>query len=82
MNNILAPGYVAKHHAEKVGFLFHKRFILSVFIKVLFLRVAPSSLLKLCLEYITKHRELFNKEVEELPLSLKRIVKIRCSSGA
>jgi len=66
MNNILAPGYVAKHHAEKV----------------LFLRVAPSSLLKLCLEYITKHRELFNKEVEELPLSLKRIVKIRCSSGA
>jgi len=65
-NNILAPGYVAKHHADKV----------------LFLRVAPSSLLKLCLEYVTKHRDLFNKEVEELPLSLKKIVKIRCSSGA
>jgi len=65
-NNILAPSFVAKHHAEKV----------------LFLRVAPPSLLKLCLEYITKHRDLFNKEVEELPLSLKRIVKIRCSSGA
>merc|ERR1719186_161406 len=65
-NNILAPSYVAKHHAEKV----------------LFLRVAPPSLLKLCLEFITKHRDLFNKEAEELPLSLKRIVKIRCSSGA
>ena len=47
--------------------------------KVLYLRVAPPSLLKMCLEFITKHRDLFNKEVEELPLSLKRIVKIRCS---
>merc|ERR1712228_218090 len=65
-NNILAPNYVAKHHADKV----------------LYLRVAPPSLLKMCLEFITKHRDLFNKEVEELPLSLKRIVKIRCSSGA
>jgi len=65
-NNILAPNYVAKHHANKV----------------LFLRIAPPSLLKLSLEFITKNREMFCKGVEELPLSLKRIVKIRCSSGA
>lgn len=65
-NNILAPNYVSKHHAEKV----------------LFLKVAPSSLLKLCLEFITKNKDLFNKEVEELPMSLKKIVKIRVSSGA
>ena len=29
------------------------------------------------------HRDMFNKEeMEELPLSLKKIVKIRCGSGA
>ena len=32
--------------------------------QVLFLKVAPSSLLKLCLEYITKNKDLFNKEVK------------------
>jgi len=66
INNILAPNYVLKHHAGKV----------------LFLRVAPSSLLKLCLEFITKNKELFNQEVEDLPINLKKIVQIRCSEGA
>ena len=66
VNNILAPNYVLKHHADKV----------------LFLRVAPSSLLKLSLEFITKNKELFNKEVEDLPINLKKIVQVRCSSGA
>lgn len=33
-------------------------------LQVLFLKVAPSSLLKLCLEYITKNKDLFNKEVK------------------
>lgn len=65
-NNILAPSYISKNHAEKV----------------LFLKVAPSSLLKLCLEFITKNKDLFNKEVDELPFSLKKIVQIRCSTGA
>ena len=65
-NNILAPMHVSKHHAEAV----------------LSLGVAPSSLLKLCLELITSKKEMFSKEVEELPQYLKKIVKIRCSSGA
>ena len=66
VNNILAPSYVSKHHADRV----------------IFLRTAPASLLKLCLEYITKHKELFNKDVEDLPINLRRIVELRCSSGA
>ena len=65
-NNILAPMHVSKHHAEAV----------------LSLGVAPPSLLKLCLELITRKKEMFSKEVEELPQYLKKIVKIRCSSGA
>ena len=65
-NNILAPAHVSKHHAEAV----------------LSLGVAPPSLLKLCLEFITSKKEMFSKEVEELPQYLKKIVKIRCSSGA
>lgn len=65
-NNILAPLHVSKHHAEKV----------------LCLRVAPPSLLKLCLEFITNNKEMFHKEVDELPQSLRKIVQIRCSSGA
>ena len=65
-NNILAPEHVSKHHADKV----------------LALRVAPPSLLKLCLEFITNNKELFNPLLEDLPVSLKKIVKIRCSSGA
>ena len=65
-NNILAPMHVSKHHAEAV----------------LSLGVAPSSLLKLCLELITRKKDMFSKEVEELPQYLKKIVKIRCSSGA
>lgn len=50
--------------------------------KVLGLTVAPPSLLKLCLEFISKNKEMFTKEVDELPQSLQNIVKIRCSSGA
>jgi len=65
-NNILAASYISKNHAEKV----------------LFLKVAPSSLLKMCLEYVSKHKDLFKQEVEDLPFSLKKIVQIRCSSGA
>ena len=53
-----------------------------VCVKVLFLKVAPPSLLKSCLESITKNKDLLRKEVEELPVSLKEIVQMRCSSGA
>ena len=53
-----------------------------VCVKVLFLKVAPPSLLKSCLESITKNKDLLRKEVEELPVSLKKIVQMRCSSGA
>jgi len=65
-NNILASRFVEKHHAEEV----------------LYLRVAPPSLLKLCLEFVTKHNKVFKKEVDDLPLSLKKIVKLRCSSNS
>lgn len=65
-NNILAPSYVVKHHAEKA----------------LFLRVAPPSLLKICLEFISKHRALYKETVDDLPVSLKKIVQIRCSSSS
>ena len=30
---------------------------------------------ELCMEYIVKHRDLFNEEVEELPSSLKKKIK-------
>ena len=43
--------------------------------KVLGLTVAPPSLLKLCLEFISKNKEMFSKEVEDLPESLRIIVK-------
>jgi len=65
-NNILAPSYVVKHHAEKA----------------LFLGVAPPSLLKICLGLISKHRSLYKDTVEDLPLSLKKIIQIRCSSSS
>lgn len=65
-NNILAPSYVIKHHAEKT----------------LFLRVAPPSLLKICLEYIGKNPGLYRDTVEDLPHTLKKIVQIRCSSSS
>jgi len=66
-NNILAPSYVLKEHAEKV----------------LLLTVAPPSLLRLTLEFISSNRHLYSsQEVQELPSSLARILRLRCSSGA
>jgi len=66
-NNILAPSYVLKEHAEKV----------------LLLTVAPPSLLRLTLEFISSNRHLYSsQEVQELPSSLARILQLRCSSGA
>lgn len=66
-NNILAPSYVEKKHAEKV----------------LSLTVGPPSLLRLALEYISKNNHLFSREeVAELPSSLSRILQLRSSSGA
>jgi len=68
-NNILAPNFVVKHHAEKT----------------LFLRVAPPSLLKTCLEFIAKFPGIFKDNVNDLPRPLQNIVRARFSqikSGA
>ncbi|XP_023346001.1 kelch domain-containing protein 2 [Eurytemora carolleeae] len=65
-NNIQAPEYVTKHHAEKV----------------LFLRVAPPSLLSLSLEFISNHQTLFKQHFRELPFNLRSILEIRASGGA
>jgi len=66
-NNILAPQYVEKQHAEKV----------------LHLTVAPPTLLRLTLEFISSNRHLFPPAGQlELPSSLARILQLRCSSGA
>jgi hypothetical protein len=66
-NNILAPQYIEKQHAEKV----------------LHLTVAPPTLLRLTLEFISSNRHLFPPNGQlELPSSLARILQLRCSSGA
>lgn len=65
-NNILAPSHVLKHHAEKV----------------IHINTAPSSLLKICLEYVTKNKKLLFNQFEDLPVKLRKIIDIRCSSGA
>ena len=48
-NNILAPSYIEKKHAERV----------------LSLTVGPPSLLRLTLEYISKNRHLFSRSVTQ-----------------
>jgi len=60
-NNILAPSFVAKHHAKET----------------LLLRVGPPTLLKTCLEFIWKHPELFKDHIEDLPRPLSNIAKMR-----
>jgi hypothetical protein len=65
-NNILAPNYVTKHHANKV----------------LFLRVSPPSLLSSALEFISNHPDQFRDHFRELPLNLRKILEIRASGGA
>ena len=49
--------------------------IFTVNLKVLGLTEAPPSLLKLRLEFISNNKEMFSKEVEDLPESLRIIVK-------
>jgi len=65
-NNILAPSHVLKHHAEKV----------------IHIHTAPSSLLKICLDYVTKNKKLLFNQFEDLPVKLRKIIELRCSSGA
>jgi len=65
-NNILAPASVLKHHAEKV----------------IHISTSPPSLLKICLEYVTKKQNILSSQFEDLPVNLKRIVEIRCSSAS
>ena len=63
-NNILAPSYVLKHHATNT----------------LQLKVAPSSLLKVCLEIVEKHLDHYKEDMEYLPINLKKIIQARHSS--
>lgn len=65
-NNILAPSHVLKHHAEKV----------------IHINTAPSSLLKICLDYVTKNKKILFNQFEDLPVKLQKIIEVRCSSGA
>jgi len=51
--------------------------------QVLHLTVAPPTLLRLTLEFISSNRHLFPPAGQlELPSSLARILQLRCSSGA
>jgi len=65
-NNILAPEYLTKHHATEV----------------LYLRVSPPSLLSQALEYISRNQTVFEKEISDLPVNLRRILELRASGGA
>jgi len=64
-NNILAPSYILKHHAEKV----------------IHISTAPKSLLKISLEFVTKNRSLLSSQFHDLPANLKRIVELRCGAS-
>jgi len=61
-NNILAPSYILKHHAEKV----------------IHISTAPKSLLKITLDFVTKNRAILSSQFQDLPLRLRTIVEHRC----
>ena len=63
-NNILAPSHLLKHHAANT----------------LQLKIAPSSLLKICLEIVEKHFDHYKEVMEYLPIHLKKTIQARHSS--